>query len=169
MVMVHGAGARSYDGWWLVQEVELAVREYDMEVAERHQELMQEQAAYDDLCARMKVHSSSHHAISFICGTNTDSCFTRVLLQNLTLDRPNNLSGLQCRAPMSSAKLNQTYPFIVPQLSVPIPEAAEGKICKSSFWLLSMAPSWNRASDAAVSAHGKHIVMCRSCRQSWWK
>jgi hypothetical protein len=38
-----------------VQEVELAVREYDSELTERHQELMHEQAAYDDLCARMKV------------------------------------------------------------------------------------------------------------------
>ena len=44
-----------------MQEVELAVREYDSEVAERHQELMQEQAAYDDLCSRLKVTLPSTH------------------------------------------------------------------------------------------------------------
>jgi hypothetical protein len=60
LVLLRSGHSESEAGIWKAkkkgeQEVEVALREYDTEVAERHQELVQEQAAYYDLCARMKV------------------------------------------------------------------------------------------------------------------
>lgn len=85
------------------QEVELAVREYDSEVAERHQELMQEQAAYDDLCSRMKVRPP-HNTTAYLL---TDSDFFQFVLKFSCA----RLRGRQIRAGVSS-ECSGTYRYL---------------------------------------------------------